>query len=139
MDIVLTEAQQMLKASARSFLREACPASSVQQMETDERGYDPELWRQMAELGWLAWPFPARCGGGGLARTVGRLERPEHRGRIAASGMESVMGGCGSSDPLRAQSERHRDFPGGFHEAPSPPRRSRDGFTHKRLARARWV
>ncbi|MDH3603069.1 MAG: acyl-CoA/acyl-ACP dehydrogenase [Candidatus Tectomicrobia bacterium] len=63
MDIVLTDAQQMLKASARSFFQDACPKELVRQMETDDRGYPPELWRQMADLGWLAWPFPSRYGG----------------------------------------------------------------------------
>lgn len=63
MDIVLTESQAMLKRSARDFLAETCPKDLVRQMETDERGYPPELWQRMADLGWLAWPFPARYGG----------------------------------------------------------------------------
>ncbi len=63
MDIVLTDTQQMLKASARSFLQDACPKDVVRHMETDDRGYPPDLWRHMADLGWLAWPFPARYGG----------------------------------------------------------------------------
>lgn len=63
MNIVLTEAQQMLKRSARDFLQEECPLDHVRAMETDTLGYSPQLWRQMAGLGWLAWPFPAQYGG----------------------------------------------------------------------------
>jgi alkylation response protein AidB-like acyl-CoA dehydrogenase len=63
MDIVLTEAQEMLKRSARAFLQEACPKELVRAMETDPQGYPPRLWQRMAELGWLAWPFPSRYGG----------------------------------------------------------------------------
>ncbi len=63
MDIVLTESQQMLKQSARAFLQEMCPRNVVSTMQTDARGYPPELWQRMAELGWLAWPFPSRYGG----------------------------------------------------------------------------
>lgn len=63
MDIVLTESQEMLKQSARTFLQEECPKTLVRAMETDERGYPPQLWQRMTELGWLAWPFPARYGG----------------------------------------------------------------------------
>ncbi len=63
MDIVFTESQQMLKQSARAFLQEMCPQDVVSDMQTDARGYPPELWRRMAELGWLAWPFPSCYGG----------------------------------------------------------------------------
>ncbi len=63
MNIVLTEAQQMLKRSARDFLQAECQPEHVRAMEADARGYAPQLWQQMAELGWLAWPFPAQYGG----------------------------------------------------------------------------
>ncbi len=63
MDIVLTESQQMLKQSARDFLQDLCPRDVVREMQTDERGYPPELWHRMGELGWLSWPFPSRYGG----------------------------------------------------------------------------
>ena len=63
MELVLTEAQRMLKSSAREFLERECPKDVVRAMEDDERGYLPETWRRMAELGWLGWPFPQEYGG----------------------------------------------------------------------------
>lgn len=63
MDIVLTESQEMLKQSARSLLQEFCSKDVVREMQTDHLGYPPELWQRMADLGWLAWPFPSRYGG----------------------------------------------------------------------------
>lgn len=63
MRTVLTEAQTMLQRSARALLRDVCPTELVRAMEADERGYAPHLWQRLAELGWLAWPFPARYGG----------------------------------------------------------------------------
>ena len=39
MDLALTEAQEMLKNSAREFLERECPPSLVRAMEGDERGY----------------------------------------------------------------------------------------------------
>ncbi len=63
MDIVLTESQQMLKQLARALLQEMCPADLVREMQTYARGYPPELWQRMADLGWLGWPFPSRYGG----------------------------------------------------------------------------
>jgi len=66
MDLGLTEAQQMLKNSARAFLETECPETYVRAMEEDERGFTPELWQQIAEQGWLGLTFPEQYGGVGL-------------------------------------------------------------------------
>ena len=62
MDLTLTEEQEMLRKQARGFLENECPKSLVREME-DERGYSPQLWRKMAELGWLGLVFPEEYGG----------------------------------------------------------------------------
>lgn len=36
-------------------------------MEEDEQGYSPEIWKEMAELGWLGLPFPEKYNGGGFS------------------------------------------------------------------------
>ena len=64
MDIVLSEGQEMLKRSARELLQGECSSDLVRAMESDERGYPPQLWQRMAQLGWLGLPFPQRYGGG---------------------------------------------------------------------------
>ena len=66
MDLGLTEAQQMLRNSAREFLEAECPEAFVRAMEEDERGYTPESWRKIAENGWLGLIFPEEYGGAGL-------------------------------------------------------------------------
>jgi len=63
MDFALSEMQEMLKTTARDFLEKECPKSYVRQMETDEKGYTPELWKKIAELGWLGLTFPEKYGG----------------------------------------------------------------------------
>ena len=65
MDLALTEAQEMLKNSAREFLERECPTSLVRAMEDDERGYPSQLWEQMAGLGWMGLAFPQEFGGEG--------------------------------------------------------------------------
>jgi alkylation response protein AidB-like acyl-CoA dehydrogenase len=65
MDFGLTETQHMLSASAREFLERECPKSFVRAMEQDERGFTPELWQKIAQVGWLRLPFPQECGGDG--------------------------------------------------------------------------
>jgi len=65
MDFGLSEEQEMLKASARDFLQKECPKKLVRQLDESDEGYSPELWRKMAELGWMGLPFPEKYGGGG--------------------------------------------------------------------------
>lgn len=57
--------QTMLQRSARDFLRRECPPSRVNELAEDPIGYDRDLWRAMAELGWQGWVFPTALGGGG--------------------------------------------------------------------------
>jgi alkylation response protein AidB-like acyl-CoA dehydrogenase len=65
MDISLSEEQELLQGSTRDFLQQECPIRLVRAMEEDEKGYDPNLWRQMAELGWLGLVLPESYSGSG--------------------------------------------------------------------------
>ena len=67
MNLTLSEEQEMLKKSARDFLEDKCPKKLVKQLEESERGYSPELWQEMAELGWVGLAFPEEYGGGGMS------------------------------------------------------------------------
>ena len=51
MDILLTEEEKMLQNTAREFLEAECPTRLVRDMEVDEKGYPPDLWKQVADLG----------------------------------------------------------------------------------------
>lgn len=63
MDFGLSEEQVMLKTSAREFLDKECPKKLVRAMMDDEKGYSPELWKKMADLGWQGLVFPGQYGG----------------------------------------------------------------------------
>ncbi len=65
MDFKLSEDQEMLRSLARDFLTKECPKAKVRELETDEKGYDPQMWQKMAELGWLGLVFPENYGGTG--------------------------------------------------------------------------
>ncbi len=65
MDFKLTEEQEMLRKMARDFLTSKCTKKYVRDMEEDERGYSLDIWKEIAELGWLGLPFPEEFGGGG--------------------------------------------------------------------------
>lgn len=66
MDFGFSEDQELLRRSAREFLEEECPVTYARQMMEDEKGYSPEKWHKMAELGWLGLIFPEEYGGAGL-------------------------------------------------------------------------
>ncbi|MDY7018985.1 MAG: acyl-CoA dehydrogenase family protein [Chloroflexota bacterium] len=63
MDFALTEQQEMLRKMARDFLSRECPSSLVRQMVEDEKGYSPELWEEMAQLGWMELILPQEYSG----------------------------------------------------------------------------
>jgi alkylation response protein AidB-like acyl-CoA dehydrogenase len=65
MDFRPSPPQQLLVATARQFLAARCPIELVQRLATDERGFDPALWRGMAELGWPGLLVPPELGGSG--------------------------------------------------------------------------
>jgi alkylation response protein AidB-like acyl-CoA dehydrogenase len=59
----LSEEEEMLRKSALDFLTEKCPKTLVREMEEDEKGYSPQLWKEIADLGWLGLIFPEKYGG----------------------------------------------------------------------------
>ena len=63
MNLDFTSEQVILRDSARKFLANECPYAKVKELEDSPEGYDPDLWAQMAELGWLGWAFPEAYGG----------------------------------------------------------------------------
>ena len=65
MDLGLSEEQEMLRESAREFLRKECPKQLVRQLDESDEGYSSQLWRKMAGLGWLGLAFPEEYGGSG--------------------------------------------------------------------------
>lgn len=63
MDFSISDTQAMICREARKFLEKECPSRLVRELEEDEKGYSPELWRKMGELGWIGMPFPEEYGG----------------------------------------------------------------------------
>ena len=66
MNFALSEEQEMLRTMARDFLTNKCPKTLVKEMEIDEKGYSPQLWKEMVELGWMGLAFPEKYGGAGM-------------------------------------------------------------------------
>ncbi len=69
MDLSFTEEQQMLRSTARDFLKQECPSTLVKEIDESETGFSAELWRKTAELGWLGMALPEAYGGMGSSIT----------------------------------------------------------------------
>ena len=65
MDLGLTEEQEMLKKTAHDFLSKECPKKIMRELIATENGYSPDMWKKMADLGWMGLAFPERYGGNG--------------------------------------------------------------------------
>jgi alkylation response protein AidB-like acyl-CoA dehydrogenase len=66
MDTTFTEEQEILRKAAADFLAKEVPESKVREIEDSESGSDPELWKGMADLGWMGLAIPEEYGGMGM-------------------------------------------------------------------------
>lgn len=64
--IALTEMQAELRDQAMRFCADKSPISRVRALIQDEHGFDPDVWTEMAELGWMGIAIPEAQGGLGL-------------------------------------------------------------------------
>jgi alkylation response protein AidB-like acyl-CoA dehydrogenase len=63
-DFGLTDEQEMLRATAREFVADVCPAEKAKEWD-EESAVPPELFKGLAELGWFSLPFAEEDGGDG--------------------------------------------------------------------------
>jgi alkylation response protein AidB-like acyl-CoA dehydrogenase len=104
MQLSLTEDQAMLAQTASAFIAEHSPVTRLRKLrnEKDERAYSPQLYKQMAELGWTAIPFAERDGGLGMGmagailvtEALGRGLAPEpYLASVILAGQALALGG----------------------------------------------
>jgi len=65
MDFGLTEEQEILKKFAKDFLEKVFDRKTIKNLDK-EFTYSPEIWTEMASLGWTGLPFPDKYGGAGM-------------------------------------------------------------------------
>jgi len=100
MDFGFSEEQEMLRSSARDFLAKEAPMTYVRKMMDDEVGFTPELWKKMADLGWMGLILPEQYGGSGLD-FVDLIVVLEEMGRVVLPGpffSTVVLGGVALLD-----------------------------------------
>lgn len=69
MDLSLTEHQEMLKGTAADFVRHEAPSHQITDWAKNNVGFVPELWRKVAQMGWLGMATPVEYGGAGVSCT----------------------------------------------------------------------
>jgi alkylation response protein AidB-like acyl-CoA dehydrogenase len=62
-DLSLTEPQELLRSSARSFVEREAPRHALVAAQRDGAGLATQLWRKAAELGWPGILVPGEYGG----------------------------------------------------------------------------
>jgi alkylation response protein AidB-like acyl-CoA dehydrogenase len=63
MDVNLTEDQLMLQDMSRRFFEDRSPVSAFRKLVDKGESFDPAIWREGAELGWVALFVPEAHGG----------------------------------------------------------------------------
>jgi len=87
MDLELSEDQEFFRETTRKFLEAEIPVERVRELGHDPAGFDRDLWRRGAEMGWTSMLVPEEHGGGSLegeglldlvivAEEMGRLVTP---------------------------------------------------------------
>jgi len=84
MDFDYSDDQKFLKSEARKFLDAQCTSERVRRVLNDEAvSFDVDLWRQVAEQGWLGAAIPEQYNGLGLSR-IDLCAIAEELGRVVA-------------------------------------------------------
>lgn len=95
MDLTLSDEQRLLRESADRFVKENYTADHRRRIANDPLGFSADLWKQFAELGWLALPIAEADGGlGGGAVEVGILMEAFGRGLVSEPYLSTVVIGA---------------------------------------------
>ncbi len=72
-NLTLTEDETMLVDSARGFLDDASPVEKFRELRDAGKAYNPDIWKQMADLGWTGVLVPEDQGGIDMGHTAANL------------------------------------------------------------------
>src|SRR6478609_7054211 len=99
MNFDFSDELKQLRDQARRFLVEQSPASVVRSVLDGGEPYAADLWRGMAEMGWLGAAIPEQYGGAGLgyeglcvlAEEIGRVVAPVPFASCAYLAAEAIL------------------------------------------------
>ena len=95
MDLTPSDEQRLLRESADRLVSETYTADHRKKIASEPLGFSAALWKQFAELGWLALPIAEAHGGlGGGAVEVGILMEAFGRGLVSEPYLSTVVIGA---------------------------------------------
>src|SRR5438105_12198055 len=106
MDFAFSEEQDMLRAQARDFLSKQVTSKKVRELTETDDGFDADLWRRLAELGWTGLGIPEEYGGVGTFLDL--VVVLEEAGRALLPGPFFTTMGLGVPAILEAGSEAQK-------------------------------
>ena len=126
MDLTPSDEQRLLRESADRFINETYTAKLRDKNAAEPLGFSPAIWRQFAELGWLAIPIDEAYGGiGGGAIEVGILMEAFGRGLVSEPYLATVVLGAGLVAAAGSEAQKQALLP-----------KVADGTLHLALAHA---
>jgi alkylation response protein AidB-like acyl-CoA dehydrogenase len=92
MDLTPSDEQRLLRESADRFVNETYTADHRRKVAGDPLGFSADIWKQFADLGWLALPIAEADGGlGGGAVEIGILMEAFGRGLVSEPYLSTVV------------------------------------------------
>ena len=85
MNFGFNEEQELLRSTARKFFDNECSSETVRKLMEGPEGMTPDLWKKLAEQGWLGLIVPDEHGGMGLGM-VDLVVLMEEMGRAVVPG-----------------------------------------------------
>jgi alkylation response protein AidB-like acyl-CoA dehydrogenase len=112
MDLTLSDEQRMLRESADRFVTETYNADHRRRQASDPRGFSTDIWKQFADLGWLALPIREDHGGlGGGAIEIGILMEAFGRGLVSEPYLSTVVIGASLIAECGSESQKQTLLP----------------------------
>jgi alkylation response protein AidB-like acyl-CoA dehydrogenase len=112
MDLTPSDEQRLLRESADRFVSETCTADHRRKVANEPLGFSADIWKQFADLGWLALPIAEAHGGlGGGAIEIGILMEAFGRGLVSEPYLSTVVIGASLISECGTQAQKQALLP----------------------------
>ena len=112
MDLTLSDEQRLLRESVDRFIAETYDADHRRRAAADPLGFSPQIWKQFAELGWLALPIAEAYGGlGAGAIETAIVMEAFGRGLVTEPYLSSVVIGAGLIAACGSEAQKQKILP----------------------------
>jgi alkylation response protein AidB-like acyl-CoA dehydrogenase len=112
MDLTPSDEQRLLRESADRFVGETYTADHRRKVANEPLGFSADIWKQFADLGWLALPIAETHGGlGGGAIEIGILMEAFGRGLVSEPYLSTVVIGASLVSECGAEAQKQTLLP----------------------------